>query len=112
MHLVTILVTHALHVEPCTRDVEPRCRSDSKLEFGVQNHVCWKTQNRRPVYGVWGSILVAFGRLLVLEKSGPDLVKSGPDFACSIFQKRIFMGQICSNFMGVTFTINIGIVSV
>jgi len=26
MHLVTILVTHALHVEPCIRHVEPQVR--------------------------------------------------------------------------------------
>jgi hypothetical protein len=76
------------------------CRSDSKLEFGVQNHVCWKTQNRRPICGVRGPILTAFGRLPVLEKSAPDLVKSGPDFACSIFQKRIFMGPDLFQFYG------------
>ncbi|KEH29636.1 hypothetical protein MTR_4g046673 [Medicago truncatula] len=49
------------------------CRSDSIFEFGVQNHVCWKTENRRPIYGVRGPILAACWSSLLRQKSTPNL---------------------------------------
>jgi len=67
-------------------------------------------------------------------KSAPDLWSLGPDFGCllkafgswkigarmkefgarfrvTVFPENVFLGQICYNFMRVTFTINIGFVT-
>ena len=38
--------------------------------------------------------------------------KIGGRFRVLLFFRNVFLGQICYNFMGVSFTINIGIVSV
>ena len=86
------------------------CRSDSKLEFGVQNWGLLEDQNRRPICGVRAPILATCWRLLVREKSAPKWRNSGPGFVWQYFSETYFLGQICYNFMRVTFNINIDIV--
>ena len=49
--------------------------------------------------------------LLVRQKSVAEWRNSGPEFASRKYNRNVFLGQICYNFMGVTFTINIGFVS-
>jgi len=45
-------------------------------------------------------------------KIGARMVKIGAQFCVLLFFRNVFLGQIWYNSMGVSFTINIGIVSV
>ena len=70
-----------------------------------------ESTNRWPIWKIGGRFWLPFGRLSVREKSVADWEKSVADFACCYFSETYFLGQICYNFMGVSFTINIGLVS-
>jgi len=56
----------------------------------VQNHVCRKTQNRRPICGVRGPILTACGGFWFDKNRRPNGGIWGPILRDSILQKRIF----------------------
>ena len=71
-----------------------------------------ESTNRWPIWKIGGRFWLPFGRLSVREKSVADLENRWPISRAVIFFRNVFLGQICYNFMGVSFTINIGIVSV
>jgi len=82
-----------------------------KVTQNWRNWGFWKLSIRGPNRVVRGPNLSAVFCLLVRQKSVAEWRNSGPEFASRKYNRNVFLGQICYNFMGVTFTINIGFVS-
>jgi len=73
--------------------------------------VCWNCQNRGPNCAVRGPIFCLVLEHFITWKIGARMEEFGARCVVTVFFRNVFLGQICSNFMGVTFTINIGFVS-
>ena len=56
-------------------------------------------------------ILAAFWEAFCSVKIGGRFSEHGGRFRVLLFFRNVFLGQICYNFLGVSFTINIGLVS-